>query len=184
MSDLSLTVGTLDWWVTAIGNDSTSEEIESRCWAKYCGRRVLSDPTPHMRLLVPGLGCDLGDSVTLAQLGKRVGVGLEILRSVLPADGVAGLTDSEIESALADTLYAGYIKTQRLTLQRVHQHDGLRIRTDFSFRGLSGLSHEMVERFERARPLTFGEARRIPGLTPAAVSMLLVHLTVQHQASR
>jgi tRNA uridine 5-carboxymethylaminomethyl modification enzyme len=129
------------------------------------------------------LGSDLGDSVTLAQLGKRTGVGLDILRSVLPGDDLTGLTDSEIESSLADSLYAGYIEAQRLTVQRVHQHDGLQIRPDFSFRGLSGLSHEMVERFERARPLTFGDARRLPGLTPAAVSTLLVHLTIQRQVA-
>ncbi len=129
------------------------------------------------------LGMDLGDSVTLAQLGKRTGVGLEIIRSVLPSEKLPGLTDSEIESSLADSLYAGYIDAQRLNVQRLHQHDSLKIKPDFSFRGLSGLSHEMVERFERARPLTFGEARRIPGLTPAALSMLLVHLTVQRQAA-
>ncbi|MCM3871293.1 MAG: tRNA uridine-5-carboxymethylaminomethyl(34) synthesis enzyme MnmG [Pyrinomonadaceae bacterium] len=129
------------------------------------------------------LGADLGDSVTLAQLGKRTGVGLDIIRSVLPAEKLPGLTDSEIESGLADSLYAGYIDAQRLNVQRLHQHDGLQIRPDFSFRGLSGLSHEMVERFERARPLTFGDARRIPGLTPAALSMLLVHLTVRRHAA-
>ncbi|MBA2526652.1 MAG: tRNA uridine-5-carboxymethylaminomethyl(34) synthesis enzyme MnmG [Pyrinomonadaceae bacterium] len=129
------------------------------------------------------LGVDLGDSVTLGQLGKRSGVGVDLIRSVLPAEMLPGITDSEIESGLADSLYAGYIEAQRLNLQRLHQHDGLQIRPDFRFRGLSGLSHEMVERFERARPLTFGEARRIPGLTPAALSMLLVHLTVQRQAA-
>ncbi len=129
------------------------------------------------------LGVDLGDSVTLAQLGKRTGVGVDIIRSVLPAEKVPGITDSEIESGLADSLYAGYIEAQRLNVQRLHQHDSLRIRPDFSFRGLSGLSHEMVERFERARPQNFGDARRIPGLTPAALSMLLVHLSAHQQAA-
>lgn len=129
------------------------------------------------------LGVDLGDSVTLAQLGKRTGVGVGIIRSVLPAEKVPGITDSEIESGLADSLYAGYIEAQRLNVQRLHQHDSLRIRPDFSFRGLSGLSHEMVERFERARPQNFGDARRIPGLTPAALSMLLVHLSAHQQAA-
>ena len=124
------------------------------------------------------LGVDLGDSVTLAQLGKRSGVGVDIIRSILPAEKLPGITDSEIESGLADSLYAGYIEAQRLNVQRVHQHDSLQIRPDFIFRGLSGLSHEMVERFERARPLTFGQARRIPGLTPAALSTLLIHLSV------
>ncbi|MFN2512136.1 MAG: tRNA uridine-5-carboxymethylaminomethyl(34) synthesis enzyme MnmG [Pyrinomonadaceae bacterium] len=129
------------------------------------------------------LGTDLGDSVTLAQLGKRTGVGVDIIRSILPGEKPAGITDSEIESALADSLYAGYIETQRLNLQRLHQHDSLKIRPAFSFRGVSGLSHEMVERLERAQPQTFGEVRRIPGLTPAALSTLLVYLTVQRQAA-
>jgi tRNA uridine 5-carboxymethylaminomethyl modification enzyme len=119
----------------------------------------------------------------LAQLGKRSGVGVDIIRSVLPAEKPFGITDSEIESALADSLYAGYIETQRLNLQRLHQHDSLKIRPDFVFRGLSGLSHEMVERLERAQPQTFGEVRRIPGLTSAALSMLLVQLAVQRQAA-
>ncbi|CAN5884803.1 tRNA uridine-5-carboxymethylaminomethyl(34) synthesis enzyme MnmG [soil metagenome] len=126
---------------------------------------------------------DLGDSVTLAQLGKRTGVGVDIIRALLPAGKLPGITDSEIESGLADSLYAGYIEAQRLNVERVHHHDGLQIRAGFSFRGLSGFSHEMIERFERARPLTFGEARRIPGLTPAALSTLLVHLTVQEHVS-
>jgi tRNA uridine 5-carboxymethylaminomethyl modification enzyme len=129
------------------------------------------------------LGSDLGDSVTLDQLAKRTGVGLDLIRAVLPTEKLPGLTDSEIESVLADSLYAGYIEAQRLNLHRLHQHDSMRIQSDFSFRGLSGLSHEMVERFERARPVTFGEARRIPGLTSAALSMLLVHLTAQRQAA-
>ncbi|MCA1575482.1 MAG: tRNA uridine-5-carboxymethylaminomethyl(34) synthesis enzyme MnmG, partial [Acidobacteria bacterium] len=90
------------------------------------------------------LGVDLGDSVTLAQLGKRTGVGVDLIRSVLPAGISPGITDCEIESGLADSLYAGYIEAQRLNLQRLHQHDSLQIRPDFSFRGLSGLSHEMV----------------------------------------
>lgn len=129
------------------------------------------------------LGTDLGDSVTLAQLGKRSGVGVDIIRSVLPAEKPPDITDSEIESALANSLYSGYIETQQLNLQRLNQHDSLRIRPDFSFRGLSGLSHEMVERLERAQPQTFGEVRRIPGLTAAALSTLLVHLAVQRQAA-
>ena len=101
MSDLSLTVATLAWWVTAIGNDSISEEIGLRYWAKYCGKPGSSGPTPHMPRLAPSSECDLGDSVTLAQLGKRAGVGLDIIRSVLPAEELPGLTDSEIESGIS-----------------------------------------------------------------------------------
>lgn len=129
------------------------------------------------------LGVDLGDSVTLAQLAKRQGVGVEVIRSLLPVGALPGITDSELESGLADSLYAGYIEVQRAGLQRLHQHDAVQIRPDFDFRGLSELSHEMIERFERARPQTFGQARKIRGLTPVALSTLLVHLTVQRKAA-
>jgi len=49
----------------------------------------------------------------------------------------------------------------------------------FSFGSISGLSNEMVERLERAQPQTFSQVRRINGLTPAAISTVLVHLTAQ-----
>jgi len=49
----------------------------------------------------------------------------------------------------------------------------------FQFRSIGGLSNEMVERLERARPRNFGQVRRISGLTPVAVSTILVHLSSQ-----
>jgi tRNA uridine 5-carboxymethylaminomethyl modification enzyme len=52
----------------------------------------------------------------------------------------------------------------------------LRIPQDMDFMRLDGLSREMAERLDRARPLTFGAARHIPGLTPAALSLILVEL--------
>lgn len=130
------------------------------------------------------LGADLGDSVTLAQLSRRAGVGLEIIRAVLPRD-LAGIGDSEIEFVLADSLYASYIDAQRANSGRLREHDSLRIPGDFAFRGLNGLSHEMAERFERAQPLTFGDARRVRGVTHAALATLLVRLsTTQVHASK
>lgn len=129
--------------------------------------------------LSASLGVDLGDSVTLAQLGKRAGVTSDTIRSLLPARVVSSISEEDLETALADSLYSGYIEAHRSVLNRLNQHDTLRIQSDFNYQGLSGLSHEMVERFERARPLTFGQARKIPGLTPAALSTLLVHLSIR-----
>jgi tRNA uridine 5-carboxymethylaminomethyl modification enzyme len=54
----------------------------------------------------------------------------------------------------------------------------------FNFRAISGLSHEMVERLERTKPLTFGQARKIPGMTPAALSILLVQLSSSNSPAR
>jgi tRNA uridine 5-carboxymethylaminomethyl modification enzyme len=97
------------------------------------------------------------------------------------ADDTVSLSD--LESALADSLYAGYIDGQTATIKRIYQHDGLRIPSDLMFGRIDGLSHEMVERLERSRPQTFGQARRIPGLTPAALSQLLVFVSTQANAA-
>ena len=133
----------------------------------------LTRSNPAYAALSSTLNSDLGDSVTLAQLAQRPGVSAQMVRELLPDSG-ASLID--LESALADSLYSGYIEGQTAAIKRLHQHDGLRVPVDLKFAAINGLSHEMVERFERARPLTFGQARKIPGLTPAALSSLLIHL--------
>jgi tRNA uridine 5-carboxymethylaminomethyl modification enzyme len=132
---------------------------------------------PAYSALRSALNVDLGDSVTLAQLAHRPGVSSEMIQELLPRGLCESTNINELESALADSLYAGYIDGQTVTIKRLHQHDSLRIPADLDFGRIDGLSHEMVERCGRARPLTFGQARRIPGLTAAALSLLLVHLT-------
>lgn len=129
------------------------------------------------------LGADLGDSVTLAQLALRPNVKPDLIQRLLPDEIKAESSLDDLQSALADLLYSGYIDSQRATLDRLYQHDSLRLPLDFDFHSISGLSHEMLERLERARPETFGQARRIPGMTPAALSLLLVHLSLRQRAA-
>jgi tRNA uridine 5-carboxymethylaminomethyl modification enzyme len=117
---------------------------------------------------------DLGDSISLADLARRPGVSAEVVLRLLPLKVQSQVSLSDLESALADDLYAGYIKTQEVARRRLGHHDATPIPEDLDFRTLNGLSHEMVERLERVRPLTFAEARRIPGLTPAALSTLFI----------
>lgn len=125
------------------------------------------------------LGADLGDSVTLSQLAMRQGVDAGLIERLLPAELRTSLRTSDLDTALADSLYSGYIEKQKAATERVNHHDALRVPESFSFSSISGLSNEMVERLERARPQNFGQVRKISGLTPAAVSTLLVHLTAQ-----
>jgi tRNA uridine 5-carboxymethylaminomethyl modification enzyme len=63
----------------------------------------------------------------------------------------------------------------------LYHHDNLKVPNDYNFRAINGLSNEMVDRLERSRPQTFGQARRILGLTPAALSTLLVQLTIRQK---
>jgi tRNA uridine 5-carboxymethylaminomethyl modification enzyme len=127
------------------------------------------------------VGQDLGETITLSQLTCRPNISPEIIQRLLPPEVRAEIVD--LESAFADILYSGYIKAQRATLERLNSHDSLRVPDSFDFRAISGLSHEMIERLERSRPQTFGQARRIPGLTPAALSTLLVQLTIEQRAA-
>jgi tRNA uridine 5-carboxymethylaminomethyl modification enzyme len=101
--------------------------------------------------------------------------------SLLPGE-LRPVSEADLNSVLADSLYEGYIQTQKSTIARLYQHDALKIPREMAFGHISGLSNEVVERLDRARPETFGEARRLPGLTPAALSTLLVFLSLQQKA--
>ncbi len=129
------------------------------------------------------LNTDLGDSITLAQLALRQNVQIDLIRRLLPSNLPSEIKSSDLESALADLLYSGYVTTQKNTLERLHQHDDLSVPFDFDYRSISGLSHEMVERLERALPQDFGQVRRIPGITPAALSTVLVRLKLHKNAA-
>lgn len=123
------------------------------------------------------LGADLGDSFTLSQLAMRQGVKPDLVHRLLPAEIRLEVKESELETALADSLYSGYIEKQKAATERVNHHDALKVPESFRFSEISGLSNEMVERLERAQPQTFAQVRSISGLTPAALSTVLVHLT-------
>src|SRR6185295_3045558 len=89
---------------------------------------------PAYAAVSSSLGVDLGDSFTLAQLGKRADVNLETIRSLLPFEYRSAGNKDELESALADSLYAGYIQVQQAARDRLHQHDSLQIPRGFNFR--------------------------------------------------
>jgi tRNA uridine 5-carboxymethylaminomethyl modification enzyme len=124
---------------------------------------------------------DLGDSITLSQLAQRQGVDSEMIYRLLPFEIQNLIKFSDLESALADSLYSGYIETQKTANNRVNHNDNLKIPIKFDFRSVSGLSHEMVERLERAKPQTFAQVRKIAGLSPTAVSTVLVYISSQTQ---
>jgi tRNA uridine 5-carboxymethylaminomethyl modification enzyme len=123
---------------------------------------------------------DLGDSIGLSELAKRQGATAELIRRLLPPELQNSLVGGELEFALADNLYSGYIKSQELTIERLHHNDATPVPRNLDFARFPGLSNEMVERLERVRPTTFGEARSIPGMTPAALSTLLVSVSTHN----
>ncbi|HKO60682.1 MAG TPA: tRNA uridine-5-carboxymethylaminomethyl(34) synthesis enzyme MnmG [Pyrinomonadaceae bacterium] len=137
-------------------------------------RLKATDPAYSAVKLLVG---ELPESITLGELAKRSGVHSQHIRQLLPTTIRSETTNADLEFALADNLYSGYIKTQEAAISRLNSHDTTPIPSTLSFRTMSGLSHEMVERLERVRPRTFGQARTIPGMTPAALSTLLFSVT-------
>ena len=123
------------------------------------------------------LDADLGDSITLSQLAMRQGVRPELVYRFLPEPLQSRAQILDLQTALADSLYSGYIQKQKAATERINHHDGLKVPDGFEFRRIGGLSNEMLERLERARPANFGQVRNINGITPAALSSVLVHLT-------
>jgi tRNA uridine 5-carboxymethylaminomethyl modification enzyme len=72
--------------------------------------------------------------------------------------------------------YAGYIERQQDEITRQQAHESLTVPDDLDYTAVAGLSTEARQRFTAARPLTLGQAARLPGITPAAVSVLFIHL--------
>ena len=72
--------------------------------------------------------------------------------------------------------YAGYIERAHEEIARARRHEETALPADLDYARLAGLSHEVRQRLSELRPATLGQAARIPGVTPAAVSILLVHL--------
>ena len=83
------------------------------------------------------------------------------------------LRDPAVVDATIDT---GYLDRQREEIERQQRQETTAIAQDFDYAQVRGLSAELAQKLAQVRPLTVGQAQRIPGMTPAAISLLLVHL--------
>jgi tRNA uridine 5-carboxymethylaminomethyl modification enzyme len=119
---------------------------------------------------------DLGDSISLASISQNPKINTSTLFNFLPSSIKSHTTFSDLETTVGDLLYHGYIHTQQQNNERIRHQGEVLIRKNLNFNEISGLSHEMVERLERVRPQNFGQACRIPGMTPGALSTLLFFL--------
>jgi tRNA uridine 5-carboxymethylaminomethyl modification enzyme len=80
--------------------------------------------------------------------------------------------------------YSGYLERQREEIARAQRHERTPIPAGFDYAQVRGLSAEVLQKLARVRPETVGQAQRIPGMTPAAISLLLVHLARGQRIAR
>jgi tRNA uridine 5-carboxymethylaminomethyl modification enzyme len=130
-------------------------------------------------------GVSLSEVVNLSQLAKRPEVSAENLAHLLPEDLRERCGIDEITTVVTDFKYEGYLIAQENMANRLAKAGGRTIPANLEYSRIPGLSHEMVERLNRVRPQTLGQAMRIPGLTPAALSLLTIHVELmsRQQAS-
>lgn len=127
------------------------------------------------------LGTAIEREYNLASLLARPNVDYTILMSLKKADGTLvsenALTDPEkIEQIEIALKYQGYIERQKEEVQKTLEHEMLKLPEDMDYDKVVGLSFEVRQKLKAVRPETLGQASRISGVTPAAISLLLVYL--------
>ena len=90
--------------------------------------------------------------------------------------GRRDLTKNETDKIEAEAKYEGYIKRQGKEIEKLQRNENTPIPTKIAFKKITGLSNEVKQKLEEARPESIARAARLPGVTPAAISLLLVHL--------
>ena len=115
----------------------------------------------------------VGREQPLLVLLRRPGVSLSALAGLV--DGLPKLDDPAAQQIEIEVKYEGYIRRQDDEIEKVRRHAAIALPADFRFDEVPGLSHELRQKLASARPETLARAARIPGMTPAALSLLLVH---------
>ncbi len=175
--------------------------IGDQAWADHLAKQqrmsALKDYLENTR--PSGLPSALAEKIgnangaTYAQLLKRPEVTIEDLAPAL-RDRVPGFFDSdssassavissavrnELKSVETEIKYAGYLQQQERAIERLKKAEQRSIPDWFDYASVSGLSREMKEKLQRVRPRTIAQASRIPGVTPAAVSLVNVYIEIQ-----
>lgn len=160
--------------------------VDDQRWARFARKRDaiasetqrlattwLHPGTLEAAALAPKLKAPLSREYSLADLLKRPGIGY--------AD-VAGLKGQALEDEQASeqveiqAKYAGYIDRQQDEIARLRRYEETPLPASLDYQAVDGLSHEVRQKLTEARPETLARAGRIPGVTPAAVSLLLIYL--------
>ncbi len=163
--------------------------VDDARWARFARKRdavaaetarlgsVWAAPNNALgREAVATLGIELSRETHALDLLRRPELDYPKLMTV-PLLG-PGVDDLDVaEQVEIEAKYSGYLARQREEIARQQRHEHTAIPSDFDYAGVRGLSNEVQQKLARVRPETVGQAQRIPGMTPAAISLLLVHLT-------
>jgi tRNA uridine 5-carboxymethylaminomethyl modification enzyme len=119
-----------------------------------------------------------GRRATLAELLRRPELDWRAVEEIAAAGGVApsDASDAALERVAIEIGYAGYLRRQEADAVKLQKVDAVLVPSDLDYRGIPGLSNEVVEKLETIRPRSVGQASRISGITPAAIAILLTYI--------
>lgn len=129
--------------------------------------------TPEGQAVVDKFGTPLAHEYNLLNLLARPEIDYAGLIEATGGDVIDPQVAEQVE---IKTKYAGYIDRQQDEIARLRASEDTRLPVDIDYAGISGLSKEIQSKLGQTRPETLGQASRIPGVTPAAISLLLIHL--------
>lgn len=118
-------------------------------------------------------GKKLNKEASLLDLLRRPEVDIETLMQFAEEENIAPEVVEQVEIQVK---YAGYIERQQVEIERTKRYDHYPLPLGYDYRNIPGISNEVREKLQKHQPETLGQASRIPGVTPAAISLLLVHL--------
>ena len=153
---------------------------------------VHPDAVPH-DLSVELFGGELARPMHAFDLLRRPEISHAALTSVPAVGNAEWMTAEGADERLVEQVrqqvevlakYTGYIDRQQEEIERQRRHEEMKLPVDLDYADVRGLSTEVRQRLKEARPTTLGQASRVPGITPAAISLLLVHLKKRASVQR
>jgi tRNA uridine 5-carboxymethylaminomethyl modification enzyme len=117
----------------------------------------------------------ISNVVSMFDLLKRPGVDFNMLEKI-NKDGKISLSDSEIQEVEIEVKYKGFIDRQLKEIENFRKIEHIKVPDGFEFKDVPGLSKEIIEKLCGIRPLNLGQASRISGVTPVAISILMIYL--------
>ncbi len=167
-------------------DDARKERINSRVARSRRARAAASltvNPDRETQEWIADAGLEVSSQTTIAKLMQRVDFEIDRLVAACEKRGVheelvaafRSLSEEESEGVVNQLRYAGYIERQQREAAKASEDEDQRIPGEMSY-ALPGLSREIVEKLSFVRPVSLGQASRIPGVTPAAISILRLHL--------
>ena len=174
---LHLRIDNADQRLTPVGHEAglVSEEDFARYVEKQ--ERISSLDAILREIRVSGES----GRISAAQALKRTEVKIKDFLGLLPEALRASLSNEEIKSVETTIKYEGYLRQQTAEIAKMKKASSKSIPAHFDYHKIPGLSREMVEKFTKVRPGTLGQASRIPGVTPAALSILQIYIELDSQ---